>query len=101
MTTITEIDGKEIIELLTARGIRCDELWFEGNKWCYHGGFVEGESKWALRLNVDGDGRFAQEESLGGFNHKGEWKIPPHAAIEHLAYHGVIEPGEYLIWREW
>lgn len=101
MTTITQIDGDEIIEALVAHGVPCDDLWFEGPKWCYADGFLEGESKWCLRLCVDADDRYSKPESLGAFDDRGRRYVPPHAAMEYLARVGFLPPGEYLVWRSW
>ena len=103
MLQLTEITSDEIIEMLAQKGIFCDELGFTGNKWSYAGGYVEGESKWALRLCVDADTRYAALESLEAWSHSKNDRvyIAPHAAIEYLACSGLLKKGEYLIWAAW
>jgi len=101
MTTITQINGSEIIEALSMCGVKCEELWIDGSKWGYHDGFLEGESKWCLRLYVDADDRFKSVESLRGFYVRGRHCIPPVAAMEYLACAGYLPPGEYLVWCSW
>lgn len=102
MHNIIEINAKEIIEMLHKLGITCDDLYFQGNKWSYHWGFLEGESKWALRLCVEKDDRYKTEDSLGIFSGTfGRTIIPPAEATRFLANQNLLEEGEYLIWCSW
>jgi hypothetical protein len=104
MLTITEITKDEIITLLDSCGVTCNSLWFQGSKFCYLDGFLEGESKWALRycVEIDEDTNYNNCESLGIFlDSQGRKCIPPHAALEYLAHMGRISPGEYLVWNSW
>ena len=102
MIKITQICADEIIEALVDNGVPCDELWFKGDRYSYHGGFLEGESKWCLRLCVDADDKYSDIESLGSFDDRfGRRCVPPHSAMEYLACIGYLPIGEYLVWRSW
>lgn len=101
MTTITQIDADEVIEALAAHGVHCDELWFEGPKWSYADGFLEGESKWCLLLCANADSQFSAADSLGAFSNRGRRCVPPLAAVEYLACVGYLPKGDYLVWRAW
>jgi hypothetical protein len=102
MKTILEITAEEVIELLKSTGVLCEELWFQGSKWSYSSGFLEGESKWALRHHINVDDRYKNEDSLESFTDRwGRVCIPPHAALEYLACQGLLEEGECLVWKSW
>lgn len=109
MIQITQIEGDEIMNLLRKAGIDgIDDIGIDcsngKSRWSYHGGYMEGESKFAVRLNVDADKRYDSEESLKEWIFK-RWEketwIHPHAAMEFLACKALIAPGEYLVYREW
>jgi hypothetical protein len=101
MKTIEEITSKEVIDLLETLGVQCDNLYFEGNKWSYCGGFLEGESKWCIRCNLDPE-PLPLDKPVGIFIGKfNQITIPPLAALKFLVSHEKLKPGEYLLWCSW
>jgi hypothetical protein len=107
MITVNKIETDEIVRRLDRLGIKCDEIWFPRNKWSYAGGFLEGESKWALLYYANGESEYADKayvEFQTFVKKEGSAEVKcltPHVAIEHLVCRGNLPKGEYLIWREW